>query len=67
MTLLFFTACLLAVVLWFWHRDRRYLKKELRDIVSPEMQTRLNLPGPDKKFEELLKKKITEKKPDSGA
>lgn len=60
MTLLFFTACLLTVVIWFWRRDRHYLKKDLSETVSPEMKIRLNLPGSQAKFEEILKKK-TEK------
>lgn len=62
MTLLFFTACLLTVVIWFWRRDRHYLKKDLRETVSPEMKIRLNLPGSQPKFEEIFKKK-TEKGP----
>ena len=51
MTLLFFIACLFAVVLWFWHKDRLYLKKDLRETVGPEMKIKLNLPRSHTHFE----------------
>lgn len=54
MTLLFFIACLFAVVLWFRHKDRRYLKKDLRETVSPEMKIKLNLPHSHTHFEKSL-------------
>lgn len=57
MTLLFLTVLACVVVFFLVRRDRLYLKKETRDVVSIEMKKRLNIPvGTDEFPKEFAKK-----------
>ena len=62
MTLLFLTVFACVIVFLLVRRDRTYLKKETRDIVSEEMKKRLNIPTKDDQFFERLKKDEKAKK-----
>ena len=47
---------------WLFYRDRRYLKTNLRDTVSTEMKSLLNIPTGQEKFPHELHQKQTQKK-----
>jgi hypothetical protein len=44
----------LGVAGYFFWRDRRYLKKNIRDVAPDELKKFLNLPHPDAKFQQHL-------------
>ncbi len=54
---IFFTLSLLIIIvfiiLWY-HRDRKYLKKPIDDVVSSEMRRELNFKEDDDRFEKNL-------------
>lgn len=62
MVLLFIILLLLLMAGWFFYRDRRYLKKKLRDVVSEDMKPLLNIPTPENGFSEQLTQKQKDKK-----
>lgn len=47
---------------WFFYRDRRYLKKKLRDVVSEDMKPLLNIPTEKSEFSGQLTQKQKDKK-----
>lgn len=54
MILIYLTSLLLFVVILFWRRERRFLKKSVREALSEEMKVELNLPGTNPHFEKKL-------------
>lgn len=47
---------------WFFYRDRNYLKKELREVVSEDMKPILNIPTDKSEFPGQLLQKQGSKK-----
>ena len=62
MVLFYIGIVLLFVAGWFFFRDRRYLKKKLRDVVSEDMKPILNIPTEENVFSEQLTQKQKDKK-----
>lgn len=58
MTLLFLVSLAVFAALLLWRRDRRYLKKNLTDVLRPQIKEELNLPGSHTRFENGLEPKI---------
>lgn len=54
MTLIFLIACLLTIIFWISVKDRRYLKKNLKEVLSPAMKHELNLPDAHNEFSKTL-------------
>ena len=52
----FFTLIILFLIGWIIYKDRRYLKKNTRDVVSDDMKKILNIPMPDDKFNEDIQR-----------
>jgi hypothetical protein len=62
MILFFIILFLLFVASWFFYRDRRYLKKKLREVISEDMKPLLNIPTEENGFSEQLTQKQKDKK-----
>lgn len=57
MTLMYVTLVAFIVVLYFVRRDRQYLKKDITEVLSPEMKKILNIKTTEDQFEQDLAKK----------
>ncbi len=62
MLLFFITTIVLIFVIWYWRRERAYLKKGLREVVSEDMKKELNFPHDGATFDADLAKKQHEKR-----
>jgi len=56
MYLILLFVIVLVVALILYGRDRRYLSRELKDVVSEEMKNRLNIKTPDDDFMQKINK-----------
>jgi len=53
----------LLFLLWLFRRDRKYMSKQTRDIVSDDMKRILNIPTSEDQFSNDVEASISQKKP----
>lgn len=61
MTLFFFILVILSISGFLFYRDRQYLNKNAKDVVSDEMKKILNVPTKDDTFAKNLQEPKSER------